>query len=88
MPTQPIKGSCLCGAVAFEVERVQREDDGKVAEAEITFIAADVPPMGHTAYAVVPSDEPLPKREIAGGLTIENEFFRITADYSAIVTFT
>ena len=64
----------------FEVERVERNDDGKIAEAEIVFIAADVPPMGHTAFAVVPSKEPLPRREIEGGLTIENEFFRVTAD--------
>ncbi len=65
---------------AFEVERVERDDEGRITAAEITFIAADVPPMGHTAYAVVPSKEPLPRREIEGGLTIENEFFRITAD--------
>ena len=65
--------------VPFEVERIEQAD-GKVSEAEITFIAADVPPMGHTLYAVVPSKEPLPRREIAGGLTIENEFFRVTTD--------
>ena len=81
---RPVESFELLGpdgkAAVFEVERVATAADGKVAEAEITFLAADVPPMGHTVYAVVPSKEPLPQRETAGGLTIENEFFRITVD--------
>ena len=80
---KPVESFELLGpdgkGVPFEVERT-REVDGKIVEAELTFIALDVPSMGHTTYAVVPSKSPLPRREPAGGLTIENEFFRITAD--------
>ncbi|MFW6162273.1 MAG: glycoside hydrolase family 38 C-terminal domain-containing protein, partial [Planctomycetota bacterium] len=81
---KPVDGLELLGpdgkAVPFEVEGVERTDKGKVAAVEVTFIATDVPPMGHTAYAALPSDEPLPRRQKAGGLTIENDYFRITAD--------
>lgn len=79
----PVDSFALLGPdgkpVPFEVERIEGAE-GKIGEAEILFIAADVPPMGHMAYSVVPSAEELPRRQIAGGLTIENEFFRVTAD--------
>jgi len=63
----------------FEVNRTV-EKDGKIVEAEIEFVAAEVPPMGYATYAVVQSDRPLPTRAKAHGLTIENEFFKVTAD--------
>ena len=68
--------------VPFEVNRLEQLA-GKVTEAEFVFIAADVPPVGYASYAVVPSDKPLPTRAKAGGQSIENEFFRVTADAGA-----
>jgi len=64
--------------VPFEV--VHTSGDDKIAEADIEFIAADVPPMGYASYAAVPSDKPLPTRTRASGYAIENDFFRIAAD--------
>ncbi|MDW8105394.1 MAG: glycoside hydrolase family 38 C-terminal domain-containing protein, partial [Armatimonadota bacterium] len=49
-------------------------------EAEVTLLARDIPPFGFRTYRVVetatlpPAPQPIP------GYTIENEFFRVTAD--------
>jgi len=82
---RPVAGFNVIGpkrkSIPFEVNRVV-ERKGKIAEAEIEFIASDVPPMGYATYAAVPSEGPLPMRTKAGGQAIENEFFRVTADAS------
>jgi hypothetical protein len=66
-------------AVPFEVNRSE-EEGGKIREAEIEFVAEEVPPVGYATYAVEPCDEPPPTRSRLPGATIQNEFFRVTAD--------
>ncbi|MFP4058802.1 MAG: glycoside hydrolase family 38 C-terminal domain-containing protein [Candidatus Brocadiia bacterium] len=80
---RPVAGFALADAegneVACETNRLVRRE-GKIAEAEIEFLAADVPPVGYATYAVVAADEPPPPRAKASGFKIENEFFSIAAD--------
>lgn len=49
-------------------------------EAEITLLARDIPPMGYRTYRVVETDTLPPTPRLIPGYTIENEFFRVTAD--------
>ncbi len=49
-------------------------------EAEVTLLARDIPPMGYRTYRVVETNTlPLAPR-LVHGYTIENEYFRVTAD--------
>jgi len=65
--------------VPFEVNALERRGE-KVIEAEVEFVAEDVPPLGYCIYGIVPSDKPLPERQKASGYEIENDFFKVVAD--------
>jgi alpha-mannosidase len=49
-------------------------------EAEVTLLAKDIPPMGFRTYRVVETDTLPPAPQLIPGYTIENEYFRVTAD--------
>ena len=49
---------------------------GGDANAEIIFIADDVPSVGYRTYRLEPSDSPLPAGELLGASTLENESLR------------
>lgn len=51
-----------------------------LSEAEVTLLAQDIPPMGFRTYRVVETDSLPPVPKLVPGYTIENEFFRVTAD--------
>jgi alpha-mannosidase len=67
---QPVP--CLATAVS-------RGEDGGIAAVTLTFRAGDVPALGYRSYAIVPGTASQGWRP-AGGTTIENERFLVTAD--------
>ncbi|NQT52391.1 hypothetical protein HQ576_10090, partial [bacterium] len=70
--------------VAFEVLRITKSPTGLLEEAQILFVAADVPSVGFRLYHAVASTslQPPAVTEEAPAGTIDNEFFRITCDAS------
>ncbi len=48
--------------------------------AEVVLLAKDIPPMGYRTYRVVETDTLPPAPRLVNGYTIENEYFRVTAD--------
>jgi hypothetical protein len=46
----------------------------------VTLLAKDIPPMGFRTYRVVETDTLPPAPQLIPGYTIENEYFRVTAD--------
>ncbi len=70
--------------VPMQVLRARRHVDGALVEAEIAFVARDVPAVGHCVYSVLPlsvaevtADAP---EQPGPAPTIENEFYRLTCD--------
>ncbi|WP_066369994.1 glycoside hydrolase family 38 C-terminal domain-containing protein [Herbidospora mongoliensis] len=69
-------------AEAALVENAVLDDDGFITEADVTFLAEDVPPLGHRTFSFTPGGAPggnagwLP----AGGTTIAGSGHAITAD--------
>jgi alpha-mannosidase len=64
-------------------EGIRRHDDGSLAEVTLTFRAVGVPALGHRRYALRPAVAPAPGAggwAEAGGATIENEAYLVTAD--------
>ena len=66
--------------VPFEVVSVNRDRKGNIRNADIAFVAGNMPSLGYRTYRVAPSNEALPERQKAAGTQIENEHYRITAD--------
>lgn len=67
--------------VAFEVSRAVCDKKGHIQEADICFTAARMPSLGYRTYTVVPKTTGAPpERRTVEGHTIENAFYRITAD--------
>ena len=66
------------GKVAFQVEETKK--DGDVLEAQILFVAKQIPSMGYATYSIVPSDDEFVRATPINGGTIENEYYRITVD--------
>lgn len=56
--------------------------DSETNRATVRFIAEDVPPLGYTVFRVVPvaRRSPVPSSLSVTGLTMENEFLRVTVD--------
>ena len=71
-------------AVPALAEGVRRHPDGSLAEVTLTFRARGVPALGHRRYplAAVPAVSAVggPGWTDVDGVTIENEFFAVTAD--------
>jgi len=72
------------GAVPALAEGVRRHPDGSLAEVTLTFRARGVPALGHRRYplAAVPAASAVGDAgwTDVDGVTIENEFFAVTAD--------
>jgi len=70
--------------VPAALEARRDRPDGTIAEAVLTFRAADVPALGFGVYRVVPAgrddDDAAGGWEPAGGLTAGNETFEVEAD--------
>ncbi len=56
--------------------------DPQTNRVRIRFIAEDVPPLGYVVFRVIPTARPSPAGSslVVSGLTMENEFFRVTVD--------
>ena len=65
--------------VPFEIEEVERGDDGRINGVKLVFVAKDVPSLGYKTYFVEESGA-LPERTVADGGSIENDYFTIRAD--------
>ena len=62
-------------------EGIRRRPDGSLAEATLTFPAADVPALGLRAYRLAPADAPAgPAWQEIPGTVIENAAYLVTAD--------
>ena len=69
-------------AVPALAEGVRRHQDGSLAEVTLTFLARAVPALGSRRYPLAAAAAPAGDAgwTDAGGATIENEFFAVTAD--------
>ena len=68
-------------SVPVLVEHPQYHPDGSLESADVTFLAADVPPLGRRGWRVAGTSEPSPIGwTSAAGTVIENEYHRITID--------
>ncbi len=66
--------------VPCELEEVEKDAQGLVRKCEVTLLVEDAPSLGYATFYAVRSERlPAERKNVAGG-TIENEFFRITAD--------
>ncbi len=61
-------------------EGVRRRDDGSLAEVTLTFRARDVPALGTRTYRLRAADTGAGGWQEAGGTTIENDAYLVTAD--------
>ncbi len=81
---KPVKGFRLIDREGNDVPVMVNslnQENGLVTQADISFIAGDVPSMGYAVWWIVP-DKKLPFKEktVAGTNTIENEFYKLTVD--------
>ncbi|MGI6459406.1 MAG: glycoside hydrolase family 38 C-terminal domain-containing protein [Candidatus Hydrogenedentales bacterium] len=68
-------------AVPFEVLDAARNRRGGITEAQVAFVAKDMPSLGYRRYQVTSSEkEPRERKTTAGRTSIENNFYRITVD--------
>ena len=68
-------------AVPFEVLDAARNRSGDITEAQIAFVAKDMPSLGYRRYQVAPGEKAVKERKTAPGRTsIENKYYRITVD--------
>ena len=68
--------------VPAQILRSETRDDGTLVEAEIAFIAHNVPALGHSVYRVIPQQataEPTPPPTES---VLENELYRVELDAS------
>ena len=68
--------------VPFTAEGVRRRADGTISAANLTFLASDVPSMGHRTWVLQPADD-LPGQSAwapEAGDRIANEFHAVTVD--------
>ncbi len=69
--------------VPAQATAVELFADGTVRRAKVTFVARDVPAMGHATYRVITTSDPpavLAVPAPAAGDTLENEFVRVRVD--------
>lgn len=66
-------------ALPVQIAHADRRDDGTLVEADLMFVAQDVPALGHCVYHVIPSTEPQELMEWDGP-ALENEHYRVTVD--------
>jgi alpha-mannosidase len=71
-------------AVPVQIMREQRYGNGALLEAEIAFIAREVPALGHAVYRLLPAqpddaDVAAPGMPLTSGI-LENERFRVEVD--------
>lgn len=71
--------------VSCQLEGAEYHADGTLLRSLVTFVARDVPALGHAVYHVICTDEPQQDpatSEQVRGLeaTLENEFYRVTVD--------
>ena len=68
--------------VPFMAEAVERGCDGSVTAATLTFLATDVPSLGHRTWVLQPADDLLDASAWVGGAgdRIANEFHAVTVD--------
>ncbi len=69
-----------CGTVPAQLLGAQRDANGHLTSADILFVPSDVPGVGYATYEVSPRDAPPAEERAVSGTTIENEYFRVTAD--------
>lgn len=70
--------------------RTERCENGALLQAEVAFVARDVPAVGRSVYYLIP----LKSSEVSGthttrptkGLTLENEYYRIELDAAGAIT--
>ncbi len=83
-----VTGIRLCApdgtSVPVQVLRAERRADGTLVEAEIAFIAREVPALGHAVYRVVPQRQRAAAGDdLATGTApgiLENEYLRVEVD--------
>ena len=65
--------------VPCQLENVRRHADGALLQADVVFVARDVPGLGHAVYHVVPTAE-VPAAPVATAGPLENEHYRAVVD--------
>ena len=75
--------------VPVELVEARRDGDGVLVEAEIAFVARDVPALGHCVYRLCPSASPscatATESPGAGPAVLENEHCRLELDASGAI---
>ncbi len=72
-------------ATSCLADGISRHQDGSLAAITLTFLAAEVPPVGYRTFLAIPvnggvDDEVSSGWQPVGGTTVANEAFRVTAD--------
>ncbi|MBD3176898.1 MAG: hypothetical protein GF320_17095, partial [Armatimonadia bacterium] len=81
-PTRGFEVTGPNGKVPAQLVTDERSEDGLLLAAEILFQPEKVPGIGYATYEVAPKATEPPREESVPGTTIENEFYRVTADPS------
>lgn len=68
------------GRVPAQLLRGERNPEGLLTSAEILLIPDQVPGLGYSTYEIAPKGHEASVERPLPGITIENEFFRVTAD--------
>jgi len=67
--------------VPFEMLEAVRNRSGSIAEAQISFVAKNMPSLGYRRYQLMASGRTAKTRKVtAGRTTIENKYYKITVD--------
>ncbi len=68
--------------IPAQMLNVQRHDNGALLQADIAFVAHDVPALGYAVYHVIPLAEPATSTPLPAhsGTALENEHYRVEID--------
>jgi alpha-mannosidase len=66
--------------VPVQILKAHRYPDGAIAQAEIAFVAQEVPALGHAVYRILPGGPEEPPALASEAPVLENEFYRLECD--------